>query len=187
VRVLARTPEKLGALRDKVEVVQGTMQDQKSVESLLKGCNAVLSAAGGVKEPNQEVIFREGTRILVDAMRKEGIKRLVSINGAGTILPNEKADFGRRLVSFIVGLTSKEMKVSKLAEMSVLLENTDIEWTSVRAGWIVDGPGTGHIMAKEDKIPGQKVMLSDLAKFMVAQISNGEWVHKAPIVASGSA
>ncbi len=76
------------------------------------------------------------------------------------------------------------MRDAKMAEMSVLLENMDIKWVSVRANMIVNQPGTGHILADDQKMPGWKIMLPDLVKFMVDQISNDEWVHKAPFVAT---
>jgi putative NADH-flavin reductase len=184
VKVLARTPEKLGELQSKVDVIQGALQDQKSIEMVLQGCDAVINASGGVKEPNQYEVFLQATRILMEAMKKEGVKKLVSINGAAIIFPNEQVEFKRKIMSFIVGTFFKPMKEAKLAEMSVLFENMDMDWVSVRATQIVDQPGTGRILANDQKMLGMRIMLPDLAKFMVEQVSNSEWIHKAPMIAT---
>lgn len=182
--VLVRTPEKLGALKDKVKVVQGTLEDQKSIESVIQGCNAVISAAGGVKEPDQYQKFANGTKILLAAMKKENIKTFISINGAAMILPNERAGFKRRLMNMLIGLLAKHMLAAKKGEFDVLTKETEIDWVSVRATQVKERPATGRILVDDQKMPGGSIALADLAKFMVDQAVRTDWARKAPMVAS---
>ncbi len=97
VRVLARSPNKLGEIPEGVDVVEGDLLDASAVGSALQGSHAVLSAAGGVKEPDQYVKFQRIGRHLVGAMQEQGIRRLVNISGAVVLLPGESLDFQRRL------------------------------------------------------------------------------------------
>ena len=46
VRVLVRSPEKLGALRGEVEVIPGDMHDAEALTRLVAGVDAVISVAG---------------------------------------------------------------------------------------------------------------------------------------------
>ena len=155
---------------------------------MLDGCDAVINAAGGVKEPNQYKVFLKATQAIVDVMREKGIKRIVSINGVKTFLPGEQVDFKRKIIVPIIRLFSDgKMEEAKNAELKILIATKDIEWISVRAGQIVNDIGTGLIAANDKQIPGRKIMLSDLAKFIVNQTSNNEWVRRGPMVATRNA
>ena len=184
VQVLVRNTSKLGDLKDKVEIIEGSLERAEDVINGLQGCEAVINAAGGIKKPDQFETFITITNNIVSAMKHVGIKKLVSINGAGTILPNEYVGFQRRIISVIVGLMLKHMKVAKQAEMSVLLETHDIDWVSVRAPMFSKKPIAGTVTADDYKMPGAQVNLSDLAQFMVNQVASTKWVQKAPFVAT---
>lgn len=187
VRVLARSPGKLGGLRGEVEIVEGDLLDGAAVAGALRGSAAVINAAGGVKEPDQYGKFQRIGRILLDAMKREGIPRLVNISGAVTPLPAETLDPQRRLMRMLVGLLYREMKQGQEAMMPLIANERDVSWTVVRPAVISRKPGTGRVLAREGKLPGTTIMLDDLARFMVEQVDSGDWVRNAPLVASAPA
>ncbi len=184
LKVLVRTPTKLGPLKDKVKVIQGDLEDKESIELVIQGCDAVISTAGGAKEPDQYQKFANGTKILLAAMKKENIKTLISINGAAMILPNEKASFKQKVMNMLIGLLAKHMLAAKKGEFDVLIKETEVDWVSVRATQIKENKATGHVLTNDQKMPGGSIILADLAKFMVDQAISTEWAHKAPMVAS---
>ena len=184
VKVLVRSPDKLGDLKDKVTIVKGDLLDSSSVEQALQGSVAVINAAGGVKEPNQYNKFRLIGNILTEKMRKLGIKRLINISGAVTNLPTEKLDLKRRVMKVFVSLFFKQMKLAQEAILPIIVKDNDISWTFVRAAIISKKQGTGKVLASDKQMPGTTIMLEDLGKFMVEQITSTEWLKKAPLVAS---
>ncbi|MDH5185151.1 MAG: NAD(P)H-binding protein [Gammaproteobacteria bacterium] len=184
VRLLVRDPAKLGLEVEQSEVVVGSIEDPAVVQSALYGCDAVLNAAGGIKASNQYKVFKEGTQNIIDAMRKHGIKRLVSINGAASIIPGEYVSLKRRMVRLFVLMLVKFMVDAKAAEYKVLSQSMDIDWSMVRAPVLVDEKGSGELLIDERDMAGGKVMLEDLARFMVSQLDDRTWIHKAPFVAS---
>lgn len=184
INILVRNPAKLTTTSDKVNIIQGSLEDAEKVAETLAGCCAVVNAAGGVKGSDQYEAFLNITKILVGAMKLTGVKKLISINGSGTILPNEYVGFKRRFLSSIVGIFLKHMKDAKKAELQILLNEKDIDWVSVRANLILKKPATGQVIADDQKMPGGKITLPDLAKFMLDQVQSDEWVHKAPFVAT---
>ena len=184
VKVLVRTPDKLGDLKDKVTIIKGDLLDSLSVEQALQGSVAVINAAGGVKEPEQYNKFRLIGNILTEKMKKLGIKRLINISGAVISLPTEKLDIKRRIMKVFVSLIFRQMKQAQEAILPIILSDNDISWTFVRAAMISKKQGTGKILASDKQMPGTTIMLEDLGKFMVEQITSTEWVKKAPMVAS---
>jgi hypothetical protein len=59
-----------------------------------------------------------------------------------------------------------------------------MDWTLVRAAVISSGPGTGKVLTDERKLPGLKITLDDLARFMVEQVESTTWIRRAPLVAT---
>ena len=59
VKVLVRSPDKLGDLKEKVEVIKGNLLDAMSVEKALEGRKAIINVSGAVKEPEQYKNFQK--------------------------------------------------------------------------------------------------------------------------------
>ena len=184
VKVLARDPEKLGELKEKVKIVKGDLLDESSVEKAFEGSEAIINVSGAVKEPEQLQKFQKIAKILVDKMKQEGITRLINISLAVISLPLEKLDFKRKALRVLVNLFFKQKKLIQEAVMNIVLNEKDIAWTFVRPAFFSNKAGTGKVLADDKKMPGTTIMLEDLGKFMVEQITSTQWIKKAPLVAS---
>ncbi|MEO5594649.1 MAG: NAD(P)H-binding protein [Chitinophagaceae bacterium] len=68
--------------------------------------------------------------------------------------------------------------------MTIILNEKDIAWTFVRPAFFSNKAGTGKVLADDKKMPGTTIMLEDLGKFMIEQITSTQWINKAPLVAS---
>src|SRR5690606_23690042 len=110
VKVLVRSPEKLGDLKDRVTVIKGDLLDSAAVDRALEGSIAVINAAGGVKEPDQYKKFQKIGEILTEKMNARRIKRLVNISGAVMSLPGEDLNLQRKIMRVFVNLAFKQMK-----------------------------------------------------------------------------
>ena len=184
VKVLVRSPDKLGDLKEKVTIIKGDLLDSLSVKQALEGSVVVINAAGGVKEPDQYKKFQLIATILTENMKQLGIKRLINISGAVMNLPTEKLDLKRKIMKVFVSLIFRQMKEAQEAFLPIIINDKNLSWTFVRAAMISKKPGTGRVLANDKQMPGTTIMLEDLGKFMVEQITSTEWIKKAPLVAS---
>ena len=84
--VLARSPEKLAGLADRVHVVTGSSTDPAALDALLNGgMDAVVSALGPTrKEPD---LHTRTATALIEAMHAHDVHRFVGISGAGIDVP----------------------------------------------------------------------------------------------------
>ncbi len=82
VTVLARSPEKLGDRVAAVKVVSGDALDADAVGSAVAGQDVVVYAlgAGNVR---RTTLFSDSTRILLDQMQHDGVRRLLCVTGVG--------------------------------------------------------------------------------------------------------
>src|SRR3990167_8651343 len=83
VTALVRDPQRLATQHERLRVVKGDILDSDSVARAMAGQDAVCCTIG-VKAPWIRVtVFSEGTKNLLQAMNKTGVKRLICVTGIG--------------------------------------------------------------------------------------------------------
>ena len=184
IRVLVRNPDKLGKLKDQVEVIQGNLLNATLVEEAMMGSEAVINLSGAAKEPDQILKFERIGHILIEKLKAQRIKRLINISAAVAILPMEKLELRRRVLRMITYLFYKDMKHVQDTVMKIIIAENEIEWTLIRPAFITDKPRTGNIILNDRKLPGMSVTLPDLGQFIVNQVESRDWIHKGPMIAS---
>jgi putative NADH-flavin reductase len=184
VKVMVRSSDKLGDLKEKVEIIQGNLLDPLSVGKAMNGSKVVINLSGAAKEPDQVIKFQGIGKILVEKLKEQGISRLINISAAVAILPAERLEFRRKVLRFITYIFYKEMKEVQDTVMEIILKEKDIDWTLIRPAFISDKTGNGNILIDDKKLPGLTVTLQDLGKFIVDQVGSSEWIRKAPMIAS---
>ncbi len=185
VKTLARYPEKLEDLKDKVEIIKGSVFESLTIEATIEGTEAVLSTIGPPqRNPGDPVQYEKAMKDIVSAMNKYGIKRYVHIGGAGhSGGENEMWTMSRRLLRFFLTVFSKQILVAKHLEWEVL-KKSDLDWTLVRPPRITNEKASGTLSADEKSLESLKVSVEDLTNFILEQISSKVWIRKAPLVSS---
>jgi uncharacterized protein YbjT (DUF2867 family) len=87
VRALVREPQKSGELAQaKVELVAGDVVESTGLDQGMQGCDAVIHLVGIIVEKGKntfERVHHFGTRNVVEAAKKAGIKRFVQMSALG--------------------------------------------------------------------------------------------------------
>ncbi len=87
VKTLARNPEKLEAIKNKLEIIKGSVFEPSSIETTLEGVEVVLSTIG--PPPGKQCdpfLYEKAMKSIVSIMDKHGIKRYIHVGGAVHIL-----------------------------------------------------------------------------------------------------
>jgi putative NADH-flavin reductase len=91
ITAILRHPGKLSVTDKNLQAVRGDVKDTEKLAELLKGNDAVVSAYNpGWSNPDIYNEFLKGSQSIQAAVRKSGIKRLITVGGAGSsyIAPN---------------------------------------------------------------------------------------------------
>ena len=151
VTAVARNPRKLSR---EIRVVAADLAapDPKTIESAVKGADAVLSGLG--PRPLSEVgIASHGTRAIIQAMLATNVRRIVVVSAApiGTVpspgRPNpprhDPGDgfFMRHLFSPLTKAALRK-PYADLALMEEILRDSGLDWTVVRPPRLTDKPLT---------------------------------------------
>ena len=109
VTVLVRDTSKLTTQRhERLEVVRGDVLDPRDVEQAVVDTDAVLSALGHTKTSSKDVLT-EGTKNIVAAMNRHGVRRLVCLTGAGVRDPKDEPKLVDRVIGSLLKLLQRDL------------------------------------------------------------------------------
>jgi putative NADH-flavin reductase len=186
VKTLARNPEKLKEIKDKIEIINGNVFESSSLEAAIEGAEGVLSTVGPpAGEPCDPSQYEKAMKDIVRIMDKNGIKRYIHIGGAGHEGgENETWNCSRKFLRLFLKLFGKQILVAKQLEWEVL-KSSDLDWTLIRPPRIANEAASGSISVDEKNLKNIKVSVEDLTDFILQQIISKEWIRKAPLICSG--
>ena len=181
VTAFVRTPSKIGIQNKNLSLFQGDVLDASQVEKAITGQDAVISTLGPTRPPVKGMM-ETAARNITQAMQKHGVRRLVSTTGAGVRDPQDQPKLMDKLIKGLLTLLSREVLEDSEANVKVI-RSTDLDWTIVRFPMLKDGAHTGEYRAGfVGKNSGSQISRCDGADFVVKELSEGEFIHKAPIV-----
>lgn len=180
IKALARNPEKPG--HDLlVEKITGDARNYDTVFALLQGCDAVISTIGPSKnEPDTCSVV---TGHVIHAMQTLNMKRYIELAGLAIDTPSDKKGFITRLVVRIMKLVVPAI-IADRQKGYRLLSESNLDWTLVRSSMIEQTDSKRLIKTSLLDSTGRKVSSTDLALFMVNQLSDDQFIKKAPFISS---
>jgi acetyl esterase/lipase/putative NADH-flavin reductase len=163
-------------------IVEGDARDAGALERALADCDAVISALGTSVSPFREVtLLSTATTALVAAMRRRGVRRLVSITGIGA--GNSRGHGGFLFDRIIMPVLLRNVYADK-DRQEALIAQSDLDWVVVRPAVLNDKPRRGRIRALLDLggFHGGTIARSDVADFVVDQVESNAFIGKAPLI-----
>lgn len=151
---------------------------------IIEGSTAVLSALGVANDVptllDPPPLYTQGTARICQAMTEVGVKRLVVISASFVETLNRGP-----LAFKLTALPALARVFAQMAEMESQLRGTDLNWTAVRPGWLMDGACTDDYVVQPDAIPKNLIRTrhGDLAHLMLTCVENGSWIGATPAIA----
>ncbi len=182
VTAFVRDPSKLTTQQHKrLKVVQGDVLDPKDVEQAVAGTDAVLSTIGHTKTSSKDVLA-EGIKNIIAAMNKHGVRRLVSLTGAGVRDPKDEPKLVDRIIGWLLKLLQKEL-LEDAIEQARMVKESHLDWVIVRAPVLTEGEKKGEYrIGYVGKESGTTLSRADVADFMLKQTTDDTYLHQAPLV-----
>lgn len=177
VTAFARNPEKLSSLpQANLKIFKGDILNPKDSEDAVHNHDAVLCALG---DGNKGKIRATGTKNIITAMQRKGIRRLVCQTTMGLGESQGNLNFFWKHIMFGL-LLKKAFQDHQLQEQYLLASNLD--YTIVRPSAFTDGEVTRNYKIGFDgnyKKLSLKISRADVADFMLQQLANKEYLKSA--------
>ena len=182
VRALARSATAIAISNPSLEKMRGNALKTEDVEAALVGMDVVIQTLGvGLGELFRPVhLFSDATRVLIAAMKRQDIKRLICVTGFGAGDSRASISCLQRLPFQIVFGRAYDDK--SLQEQ--LIKESELDWTIARPGVLTSGPRTGHyqILSEASQWRNGIISRADVAEFLVRQIGDQTYIRKAPVL-----
>ena len=165
-------------------VVKGDVLDFQSVDSAIRGKDAVLSALGHKHWFIPTSILSEGTMNIIKAMEKQGVKRFVCETSLG--VGDSRGRLGLYYTLFVIPFIVFWYFRDKKRQEDIIKGST-LDWIIVRPGQLTNGNKRGSYRHGPDIgswLWTVSISRADVADFMLKQLADNAYLHKTPGVAS---
>ncbi|MEO8354336.1 MAG: SDR family oxidoreductase [Chloroflexota bacterium] len=180
VTAFVRSPSAFTVKHPNLTVCQGDSMDAAAVEKAIGGQDAVVSALGPTRPPVPGMMETSASNI-VAAMRKQGVRRLVSTTGAGVRQPEDQPKLADHLISALLNLLAKDVVLDSAANVKVI-QDSDLDWTIVRYPRLSDGPHTGkYRVGYVGRGSSSQLSRADGADFALKELTEKKWLRKLPV------
>lgn len=181
VTAFVRDPAKLNIEHMNLEIVQGNVMDLAAVEKAVQDQDAVLCSLGaGHKRTG--TIRSEGTRQIIRAMEKAGVRRFICQTTLGVGDSEGNLNFFWKYIMF--GFFLRQVFADH-GRQEEYVKQSHLDWIIVRPSAFVDGKRTGeyrHGFPGTDKTLKFEISRADVANFMLKQLTDNSYLHKTPAV-----
>jgi putative NADH-flavin reductase len=187
VRALARSAASIPIQNASLDKVSGSALDSETIRNALQDIEAVIQTLGVDVSPwavfERTTLFSQSTRILVDAMKVAGLKRLIAVTGLGA--GDSRGHGGLLYDAVVFPLLLKRVYDDKDVQ-EWIIKSSGLDWTIVRPGLLTNSAATGHyrvLTAPKDWRFGM-ISRADVADFLVQQVDDRALIGTAPLLIS---
>ena len=185
VAALVRTPEAFDLAHDALTVASGDATDPAAVSRVVEGADAVVLALGHTKTSSPDVMEKSAEAV-IQAMREHGVRRVVTLTGAGVADPADPPSLGASFMRGVMRVVAGTMLADSERHVEAF-RRSGLDWTAVRAPRLTTGEATGAVKLGIFKMgPGAAVSREDVAEAMLRVVERGEFVGQAPMIAPAS-
>jgi len=170
----------------RLRLAVGNVLDYGTVEAAIAGQDAVLSALGHKQWLIKTSILSRGTRNILAAMSKCGVRRFVCETSLG--VGDSKGRLGILYTFFLIPLLLYFYFRDKELQEQYIMQS-DLDWVIVRPAALTNGKQTGAV--NDGKNVGSLVFThsvsrADVASFMLSEVKDDRYLRDTPGVESGA-
>ena len=179
-----RNPSKLNTKQKNLTIVQGELADQAIIERAVSAADAVISVLGPRGGSKGKPITR-GMQNIIEAMKKQGVRRLIISSTLSAKDPNDLPDFKAKALVNLVKLTM-HAAYEEIVSVADTVRKSDLDWTIVRLTTLNNNPKSGKVrvdyLGKGEV--GLRISRADLAEFMLKQVQDTKYLRQAPVISN---
>ena len=157
-------------------------ENPDEVALLIQDADAVLCLIGHVKGSHART-QTESIRNIIASMRKNNIKRLISLTGTGVRFPGDRPNSIDKVLNFSIKLIDPQRILDGIDHVEEI-KYSDLDWTIVRVLKLQNTRPTSFRLTEGGpaKLITSRV---EVAKACLEVLEKNEFMQKAPIISKG--
>lgn len=185
VTAYARNPAKIDIRRLNLHLIQGELNEPHKINEAVRGANAVITLLGP-KSLSREPIIANGTKNIIDAMKRNKVNRLIATVSSSYRDPKDKFQFGFDFGVVMLKVIGKSI-LREIEETGLQISSSQLDWTMVRLPKLSNKPRQGKWnigYTGDGKIKFFSLTRADLADILAAQLDDKTLIGKAPVISN---
>jgi putative NADH-flavin reductase len=184
VRAFSRAAKNIAITDTNLETTNGDATRADDVRRAMVGNDVVILALGIPAGPQMVLgpvhLFSDATRVVVDAMRDVGVRRLICVTGYGAGDSRSSMGCLQRIV--FEGVLGRAYADKDIQER--IIRESDLDWVIVRPGILTNAPRTGRYKVLREASTWRNGLIarSDVADFMIDQVASDGYLRATPVL-----
>ncbi|GAA0977642.1 SDR family oxidoreductase [Acrocarpospora macrocephala] len=179
VTAVARSLDRLEP-HDRLTLQPADVRDEHALHAIAADHDAAISVISRPVRAHGDLHSR-GTHAIVNALQAQGVPRFICVSSGGVHPKDPGLPLWYRLA---IPLFFKDLYRDMYA-MEQIVRASTLDWTLVRASYLVDTPARGHYRIEDGHNPrgGSRLARADLAAFLLDELDNNRWLKATPTLA----
>lgn len=181
VTAVVRSPQRLPISHENLKVIKGDILDKTVIEEAVKGQDAVCVAIG-IKATRQPVsVFSEGTKTVVEAMKKSSCRRLICVTGIGA---GDSRGHGGFWYDKIFNPLLLKTNYEDKDRQEAIVRESGLDWVIVRPGFLTNGSRTGkyRVLTELSGVKTKRISRADVAEFILREAAEMKYRGQTPLL-----
>lgn len=181
VTAFARSPQRLLTSHENLKIIKGNILEKDVIGEAVNEQDAVCITIG-IKPTRQPVsVFSEGTKTVVEAMKKSSCKRLICVTGIGA--GDSRGHGGFFYDKIFNPLLLKTIYEDK-DRQEAIVGKSGLDWVIARPGFLTNGPRTGKycILTEMSGVKAGKISRADVADFILREAAEMKYKGQTPLL-----
>ncbi|RYU84428.1 NAD(P)-dependent oxidoreductase [Hymenobacter persicinus] len=179
VTAFVRDPTRFELKHPNLRVVAGDILQPATIQAVVAGQDAVLSALGVKRNQVGDTTLSDGTQNILEAMWEHGVRRFICATSLG--VGSSRGEEGFLFRRVVRPLFLKHVFADK-ERQEALIQASPLDWTIVRPAGLTNGARTGGykvaLSFAQARIKG-RISRADVADFMLKQLATDAFVGRA--------
>lgn len=176
-----RVASRLARFARRLRVVDCDPRDPVRLRELVRGTDAVIFALGA-GTVGRTTLFSEATTALVEAMRAEGVARLIAITGVGA--GETRGHGGFFYDRLVFPLFTRRIYADKERQED-LIRASGLAWVIVRPAGFAEKVAPGPLSVVTEVRPEtvlRRITRDEVAAFVLDQVTNDRYLGQTPFI-----
>ena len=185
VKAFVRNPEKMDITNDKLTLVRGDVINPEEVDRAVADTEGVIVALGASADMQSDLVMEQGTKNIIDAMKKHGVKRIIVQSSYPMSGSPEGVAFLKEMGMGDEQIAMVQPVLDDKARQEDALRDSGLAYTIVRPLMLNDDPKTGKYRVGENLVikVGDAISRADVADFMLKDLTENKFVGKTVTLA----
>jgi putative NADH-flavin reductase len=166
---------------DHLKVIIGDVRSVSDVSQALQGVDVVISTLGSWGTKSKDILST-GMQVIIPAMEKAGIQRIVSLTGSGVLLSTDTVAWYDRLNPLLLHVMAPKILLDGEKHIQEL-SSSNLDWTVVRSPVMKNDSSDTYTLSNTPALPWKRASRDAVAHAIVDLALSSDRLKQAPFLA----